>query len=265
MLTIVIAILAGVAAGWASVSDLGVWWGIFNGFVVFVIVQLLIGLLIKRKANKINIKIQTIMTEAQNKINRKVQVFQRKPGGNIKAIQKTLEKDQADSILESLEASKEMEPLFKWNFLLKKQINTMRMMFYYQIKDFEKVDRLMDDAMMFDARAVAMKIARMYKKQDPELHKFFAKKIKRIKGEDSVLLYGLYSWILVKEEQIDKALEILVQAKKKTDDPTIQENWEKLANGRVKQFSNAGLGELWYSLYLEEPKIKQQRVQHRGF
>ena len=32
-----------------------------------------------------------------------------------------------------------------------------------------------------------------------------------------------------------------------------------LANNRVAHFSNAGLGEQWYALMLEEPKVRQQR------
>ena len=32
-----------------------------------------------------------------------------------------------------------------------------------------------------------------------------------------------------------------------------------LANGKAKQFSNSGFGDMWYALYLEEPKVKPQR------
>ena len=37
------------------------------------------------------------------------------------------------------------------------------------------------------------------------------------------------------------------------------ENHDKLLNGKAKQFSNAGFGDTWYALYLEEPKMKPQR------
>ena len=44
------------------------------------------------------------------------------------------------------------------------------------------------------------------------------------------------------------------------------ENCDRLVNGKYKHFNNAGLGDLWYSLYLEEPKIKPQRqVQQRMY
>ena len=64
-----------------------------------------------------------------------------------------------------------------------------------------------------------------------------------------------------------KALAALVAAKKLSDNPTLIANYERLVNGKEKHFSNADLGELWYSLYLEEPKIKvqQQRPQGRMF
>ena len=100
----------------------------------------------------------------------------------------------------------------------------------------------------------------MYKKGNQDFHKVFAKKTKRLKDDDAALLYGLYSWILVKEGQTDKALNVLIEAKKKTSNETIIQNWEHLANGRIKQFSNAGLGDMWYSLYLEDAKIKPQKM-----
>lgn len=43
----------------------------------------------------------------------------------------------------------------------------------------------------------------------------------------------------------------------------LKENYERLVNGKFKQFSNSGLGDAWYALYLEEPKIKPQRVQQQ--
>jgi hypothetical protein len=178
-------------------------------------------------------------------------------------VQKTLEKDQNDAIHEALNTTHQIDRYFKWNFLLKQQITTMRMMFYYQMKDFKKVDELMPDCMFLDPRASAFKLARMYKRKAEGIDKFFAKKCKRLKGENAALLYGLYSWILVKNDEADKALKLLTDARKKIDHPTIIENREKLANGKVKQFSNSGLGELWYSLHLEEPKIKQKKIRRK--
>ena len=55
------------------------------------------------------------------------------------------------------------------------------------------------------------------------------------------------------------ALAALVEAKKESDHPVLLENYAKLANGKAKQFSNAGFGDMWYALYLEDPKVKPQR------
>ena len=105
----------------------------------------------------------------------------------------------------------------------------------------------------------------MYKNQDPKCEKYLARKCRRFKGDDAVLLYALYSWILVKGEKYEMASAVLAQAKNRIDNPVLNANRENLVNGKVKHFSNANLGEAWYSLYLEEPKIKQQRIVQRGF
>ena len=45
----------------------------------------------------------------------------------------------------------------------------------------------------------------------------------------------------------------------------LKQNHEHLMNNRAKNFSNANLGDKWYSLFLEEPKIHRprQRMQWR--
>jgi hypothetical protein len=260
MLTVIISAIIGLITGWASYYEWNLSWAIANGFVMAIAAQLLIGLFIRRKVNKVNEKIQGVMVEAQNKINRMAQGFQRRPLGSIKEMQKMLEKEQNESVKKALEASGEMKKFYKWNFLLERQVNTMRMLLHFQLRETEEVDKLMPRCLMMDPRAVAIKIVRMYKKGNQDFHKFFAKKAKRLKDDDAALLYGLYSWILVKEGQADKALNVLIEAKKKTGNETIIQNWEHLANGRIKQFSNGGLGDMWYSLYLEEAKIKPQKM-----
>jgi hypothetical protein len=43
------------------------------------------------------------------------------------------------------------------------------------------------------------------------------------------------------------------------ENATIKQNLEHLANNRINQFTNAGLGDEWYALHLEQPKVKTQR------
>jgi len=263
MFTLGISIILALIAGYASYLEYSQAWAITITVGTFAVCWIGIGLFVRHKINKVNGMIQDQMGEAQKKINRKLQMFQNRPGSNVKSVQKTLEKDQNDAIAVALQTTHRIDRYFKWNFLLKKQITTMRMMFYYQMKNFKKVDELLPGCMFLDPRASAFKIARMYKRKDAGIDKFFAKKGKRLKGENAALLYGLYSWILVKSDKADEALKLLTTARKKINHPTIVENREKLANGKIKQFSNSGLGELWYSLYLEEPKVKQQKMRRK--
>ena len=65
----------------------------------------------------------------------------------------------------------------------------------------------------------------------------------------------------MKEGEPEKARQLLNKAKEATGNETFAQNWERLSNDKAKNFSNAGLGEEWYSLYLENPpQPKQQRA-----
>ena len=260
MFTIIIALAAGIAAGAASAHFWGQYWGIAFGVLAVILIQLLVGLWVRKKINAINAGIQNILLEAQKQIGRKVRAFQQKPQGNAKAMQKLLEKDQESYLRQVLVEIDKMAPMCRWNVLLHKQMNTMKMIYHYQLHEFKKVDELMPGVMFFDARAVAMKLARMYKNEEAGIDRFFRKRVKKFKDDSAALVYATYSWILMKQDKVDEASKILIEAKNKTSNPVIVANWEALVNGNPKKFSNAGLGDDWYALYLEEPKIKQQRV-----
>jgi hypothetical protein len=139
----------------------------------------------------------------------------------------------------------------------------MKMQFNYQLGEFKEVDRLLPQCMFMDPMTVAMKMARQYKNDDPKLEKTFKSKIKKFKGDKGVILYALYTWVLLKRGETEAAFEILTEAKEKCDNDTIYKNWEALANGKPKSFSNAGFGDEWYSLKLENPKMPKQKMQKR--
>ncbi len=263
MYTLIIALLAGTGTAYFTGRETGMVWGTVCGLGAVLLVQLAAGLIIRRKAGAVNAKIQNIMETAQARINRKMHFFQQRAGGNVKQAQQMLEKEQADAIRSALTVTDEMEALYRWNLLLKKQNDTMRMVMYYQLREFAKVDALLPGCILLDPRSAAIKMARMYKKDDDGIEKFYKKKTRRLKGDDLALLASLYAWIQVRKGDAEGALKTLTEAKKKTDNQVVLDNWERLVNGKVKHFSNSGLGDLWYSLYLEEPKIKQQRVQPR--
>jgi len=265
MLTLLIALVAGIAVGLLTGNWWGPVWGGLFGLLAVLVAQVVIGLIIRKKINRVNAAIQQVMVDGQKQLNRKIQIFQQKPTGDVKGMQRLLEKDQEGYLKQGLQSISLLEPFCKWNLLLDRQIATMRMMYYYQLKDFAKVDELMPQVMLFDARALAMKMARMYKQEQyPAIDKLFKKKIRRFKSDANVLPYALYSWILVKQNRLDDAIKALVDVKKKIVNETLVQNWEHLVNGQAKHFSNAGLGEEWYALYLEEPKLKAQKQRRSG-
>ena len=248
-----------VLVGILTTRDLGFGWGVFCGVTAGIIVQIVIGLLIRKKVNKINENLQGIMQSAQVKINRQMTQFQQRPVGSVKTAQQILEKIQRDAVLETLAATSQFDRYYRWNYLLKKQINTMKMQLRFQLKEFDAVDLLLPKCFLLDARSLAIKLVRMFKKSDPKLDKFYQRKCAKFKGEDAAFLACLYAWIKLRQNDEKAALDALIKAKKVSDNPVLLENYERLVNGKAKLFNNANLGDLWYSLYLEEPKVKPQR------
>ncbi|MBQ4337718.1 MAG: hypothetical protein IJC34_11060, partial [Lentisphaeria bacterium] len=179
MFTVMIAVAAGCGIMLVTSRDLGPVWGVVCGIGTVMIVQLLIGLLIRGKVNGINRKMQQVMAEAQAKLNRKVQMFQNRPGGNVKMMQQMLEKEQFAAMRQALEISHEADRYALWSPLLKKQFNTMRMMLHFQMKEFDEVDALMPKCMFLDVRSVVTRMARMYQKKQDGIDKFYRKKAAR--------------------------------------------------------------------------------------
>ena len=242
-------------------------WSIVFCVLAFLAVQIIISLIIRKLSNRITAVLQGIMQETQRKIMVKQNQFMRRPLGQEQMIRE-LEKEQAIGIDQMIKALDLYNPLYLWQPMLKKQVNTMRMMFSYQKREFDKVDELMRNCFLMDAQSISMKMARMYanKEEDKALDKFYKKKCFRFRGNDAVLTVSVYAWILVKRERIDDAVKVLADTKIRTsDNPVIVKNWEALVNGKVKHFSNAQIGDTWYALYLEKPKMQkvQQNVRYR--
>jgi len=276
MLSLLISILASITlAGALVASDITTGTTIFFGIIGFIAAFFLIGFLVRKKITKVQNELQEIMLSGQKRMNRKVQQFQSKPGGNIKLIQRQIEADQKVIHKQGLDFTARLEPFKKWSFLMGRQIATMRMQFLYQLKEFDQVDEILARGglfrgpMMMEPMQVAMKMARQYKNKDVAgAEKTFTRRIKWFRGDRGTLLYGLMSWIFIKEGEPEKARQLLIKAKDATGNETFIQNWERLSNDKVKSFSNAGLGEEWYGLYLENPPTpKQQRMRgnpHKG-
>lgn len=269
MLTLAISIGVSIAVVIACITtDLSTGGTVASGIGGFLIPQLLIGFLVRKKVVAIKNGLEEIVMTGQKRLNRKVQQFQTKPGGNIKVIQRQIENDQKVIFNQALDYIENFKPYQKWNLLMGKQISTMRLQFLYQLKEFEQVDELLAEKsplkspMMMEPLLVAMKMARQFKKKNIEAaEKTFKKRVKWFRGDRGSLLYGLMSWIYVKEGESEKARQLLLKGKESTANEVLANNWELLSNCKDKQFSNAGLGEEWYGLYLENPPApKQQRM-----
>lgn len=269
MFALLISVSVSVAAIIAcTVSHASMGGTITAGLAGFIIPQFSVGFIVRKKVAVVQKELQEMLANSQKQMQRKIQMFQSKPGGNIKQIQRQVESDQKAIITQALAFVDRFEPFRKWNLLMGRQIATMRLQFLYQLKDFEAVDQLLASKnlltgpMMMEPMAIAMKMARQYKNGDLEsVEKIFTRRVKWFKGDRGTLLYALMSWIYMQQGESEKARLLLGKAKEITADETLARNWEMLSNNKDKQFSNAGLGEEWYALYLENPPLpKQQRI-----
>ena len=237
-------------------------WTITISIIVFLAIWICINIAVTKKLAKIFKDVQDHIQGAQDKLRREINMYQQK-GMVGPRIQEKIEEKLKVSIREAIDMLGAVAPLRKWNWLVGKQTDTMKAQLLFQIKDYEAADPLLEKAMVFDPMIAAMKMARFYKRGlRDNVTKVYNSCIKRFKGDRRIILYAIYSWILVKENKLDEAVVVLDEGKTKTDSPVLKENWEHLANNRVKRFSNAGLGDIWYSLNLED--IKQVRVRQQA-
>lgn len=261
MLTLVLGVLGGLLVGTVAQVSLGhVGWAVFGFILGFFSTTISINLWMRKKLEAVFRDVQKQVEEGQDQLRRKINMLQAKNAGGGKGFLRRVEKEQAAGILQAISGLDRVKPFQKWNFLAEKQANTLRAQLYYQIRDYEKADACFDHCLIMDPLTLAMKIARQHAKGNTaQVEKLFKKGIKQYKDEKGTILYALYSWILVQANRSDDALALLSQAKDKTEDATLRINWEHLANGRARHFSNAGLGDQWYALHLEEPKAVKTR------
>ncbi len=267
MLTLLLSILSAAAFGFLSrfVFGFGPILTVLFTLVGFLVLMIPLNLWLKKKMEKIFLQVQNTLEQDQMKMKRQMTQLQGRMSGSTKGMQKQLEKQQTNSVYQALKILEEASSLNKWNFMVRKQVNTMRAQLLYQIKDFEQADQYLPKSMNNEPTTVAMKMARLYKKGETDkVDKLYKKVKRRFKGDKGILVHCLYAWILVKRNKTDEALNLLADLKEQTDNPVVRENWEHLANGRVRRFSNAGLGDVWYSLHLEQPRMQKVKQHGRG-
>lgn len=265
MLGIVLITFVGMASAYAGYTQWGTGWGIATGVMVMIVGWVILGLLLRKASMVRQLKIQQIMEDGQNKVNRQVEMFNRRPQSSMNGIRPIIEKLQRDATLRALEATEDFKPLYIWTPMLKKQINSMKVQLYFQLKDNKMVDALLPQSMMMDPQTVAIKLVRMYKKDDVKIDKFFKRVINRFRGDTRAFVACVYAWIKLKKDDPKSALDALLTAKKLSDHPVLLDNIDHLTNGKLKHFSNSGFNEMWYALMLEEPKMKPQRQRGRMF
>ena len=267
MLTLIIAVLVGAVCGYGAIYEGWGWiWAAICGAFGFLLTQLAIGLVLRGAIKRRHDKIQQILQSAQQKINRQINLFQIRPPSSESAARQILEKIQNEATRQALEATAAFKPLYLWNLMLKRQISAMQAQLHYQLKDFKKADECLEHALLMDQQSIAIAMARKFRNEDPKLDKFFKSKFGRAKGDEAAFIASVYAWIKLKQGDEAAAREAVTAATKKSDHPTLLENHDKLVNGKAKQYSNSGFGDMWYALFLEEPpKAKPQRQRQRRF
>ncbi len=262
MIIFILSLIAAIAAGSAVYANSGsvlwtIMWGVLAGFATMMAVNVFFALRLKRLMQQVQEIMTRLQAELQSLINRSQQSRQMTP----KMLERRSEEVKKRYLQEALDLLESAKPLFKWSFLIERQVNMNAFVLYYQLGDFEKVDAVMERMFVLDPSIAAMKLARYYQRGEyAKCDTLFRKVEKRFRGDKGVILYATYSWILVKQDRIEDAVEVLARGKEKTGNEGLAKNWEALANNRKNQFSNAFLGESWYGLLLEKPSIPKTRM-----
>lgn len=263
MITLIIAVAlgGGTFAATHYAGDVGLGWSIFFGFAAFAAFQAIFGYVMKKRVQRDMEGVQRILVEGQKRIQAKMQRWQLRPPGSIQAAQKEIFDDTKVFVKEALAQTETLRRYRLWVPMMERQIATAKFQLCWMIKDFKQVDALMPKVLFMDPTMTAMKMARLYMTggDSAEIEKVYAKGVRRVRYNGNVLLAATMSWIQVQRGDVDGAFKTLTEALKKSDDATLKRNHEQLMNNRVAHFSNTGLGDQWYALQLEEPKVHMQR------
>ena len=268
MYAILISVLTGTGAGLAlGLTDTAApGWAAAWGAVAALLAMVAVAFVVRRKIAAATNLMQLEMAEGQKALQSRVNDWQHHPKGDPKRFLDSVQRKQADLVRRGLERADALEVYSPWIPLLGRQINAMRVQLLWQLKDFDKVDELLPRSLVLDPFTATMKLARQFAKGEPlaEIEKTYRKARARLRYNQSATLSAAMSWIYVKKGKIDEAYKLLEKACRdnNTDSEpgsTLLRNRDALANNRVKQFSNAGIGDQWYALFLEEPRVRYER------
>ena len=263
MITILLAILA--AGGSFSAAyfgaDFGLGWSIFLGLAAFMVVQATLGIMLQKRLKRDMEGVQQILANGQKKLQLKTQSWQFRPPSSLAAAQKEIFEDTRTFVHAAIAEVDKLSRYRGWVPLIDRQLATAKVNLHWMIKEFDAVDKLMPRVMLIDPLMAAIKMARMYMKGESNeaLEKVYRKGARRLRYNQNVLLAALWSWILVKRNDVDGAFKALTEALKSSDNEVLKANHERLMNNRPLQFTNSQLGDQWFALHLEEPKVHMQR------
>ena len=263
MITLTIAIAVGLGGFSAAYypGDLGLGWSIFLGILSFGVFQGVTGFLLQRRIKRDMEEVQAILEGGQRRLQQKMARWQMRPPGSMQAAQREIMDDTRVFVKEALAKTDTLAKYKLWIPMMDRQIATAKVQLSWMIKDFKTVDALMPKAMLLDPSMSCIKMARMFMLDQPteEIVKVYNKAVARARYNGNVLPAATMSWIQVKRDDADGAFKTLTEALKKSDDETLKRNHESLMNNRPAKFTNSGLGDKWYSLLLEEPRMRVQR------
>ena len=263
MLSVLISVAVGLAVGLGLglTGTLGYGWSSFFGVLAFGAAQFVSGRIVQKRVKSAMDAVQAVLVDGQKRMQAKMARWQMRPPGSIHEIQAEMARDQKVFVTEALARTEDLRRFTPWVPMMARQIATAQFQLFWMIKEIRKVDELMPKALFFDPTMSAMKMARLHMLGKPveEIAKVYEKAVRRLRYNQNVLLAAAYSWMLVQRKDVDGAFKALNRALEKSDNETLKSNRDHLANNRVAHFTNSGLGEQWYALLLEEPKIRQQR------
>ena len=247
-------------------GDFGMGWSVFLGVVGFGAFQAVAGWQIQKRVKADMMSVQDVLAAGQRRLQEKMQRWQLRPPGSIRQAQDEIAADTKEFVKVALERTGMLEKYRLWVPMMDRQIATARLQLSWMIKDFKTVDELMPRAIVLDPMMAAIKMARLYMTGADlkTIEKVYNKGVSRVKYNGNVLLAGAMSWMQIQKGDADGAFKTLTDALKKSDNDTLKRNHEALMNNRVAHFTNSGLGDQWYSLLLEEPRVRTQR-QHQAY
>jgi tetratricopeptide (TPR) repeat protein len=259
LISITVGSTVGLSLGLPKV--LGAGWSITFGILSFIVSQFLLGRNVQKKVKLVMDEVQGILVAGQKRMQTKMAHWQIRPPGSIQAAQAELLRDQKVFVKEALDKTECLRKFKGWVPMIERQIATAQFQLHWMIKDFKKAEALMDKALFIDPVSCSIKLSLMYKNGASleDLGKYYDKVVKRVRYNQNVLPTAAYTWMLVQRGEEDKAFKVLNAALEKSDNETLKRNREVLANKKAAHFSNSGLGDQWYSLFLEEPKVRSQR------